>query len=148
IWLLVKRMPLPFLVGVKSMRKLPGTERASYQISILLVPSCSKLVVFCTNVAVLYQDFEYFFCMAWTRSSVVVILAANVSALTIKMRNAKKTKCGKIFVIDMIICSAIPEAERYLPGPVVCRLWPSSEDRYHQWPVVSHGPLPRTLPPG
>src|ERR1700687_4811654 len=57
------------------MRKLPGTESASYQISTFLFPSLSMLVVFCTKVAVLYQDFAYFFCIPATKSAFVLILA-------------------------------------------------------------------------
>src|SRR5947209_7387179 len=45
------------------MRKLPGTESASYHVSTFLWPSLSMFVVFCTNVAVLYHNFAYFFCI-------------------------------------------------------------------------------------
>src|SRR5438552_14263831 len=72
-------MPLPSFVGVKSILSEPGRDIASYHVSTFLFPSLSMLVVFCTKVAVLYQDFAYFFCIAWTRSSVAVILAARVT---------------------------------------------------------------------
>src|SRR5258708_1917504 len=72
-------MPLPSFTGVKSIRSEPGTESASYQVSTFLFPSLSMLVVFCTKVAVLYQDFAYFFCIAWIKSSEFVILAADVA---------------------------------------------------------------------
>src|SRR5690242_3173828 len=71
----VNRMPLPSVVGVKSMRKLPGTDIASYQVSTLDVPSGSKFVVSCTKVAVLYHDFPYFFCMVAISSFVFEIFA-------------------------------------------------------------------------
>src|ERR1041385_7975105 len=69
-------MPFPSFVGVKSMRRDPGRDIASYQISTLRLPSLSMFVVFCTKVAVLYQDFAYFFCIAAMSSSVLVIVAA------------------------------------------------------------------------
>src|SRR3989442_5573101 len=69
-------MPLPSLTGVKSIRRLPGTESASYQVETLVVPSFSYSVVFWTKVALLYHDLPYFFCMAAIRSSVVLILLA------------------------------------------------------------------------
>src|SRR5437588_1504798 len=89
-------MPLPSLVGVKSMRNEPGRNIASYHVSTFLFPSLSMFVVFCTNVAVLYHDFAYFFCIAWTSSSVVVILAAKIFALISRIRNANKAKWRKI----------------------------------------------------
>src|SRR6185295_18610215 len=74
----VNRMPLPAFVGVKSIRKLPGTDIASYQVSTLDVPSGSKFVVSCTKVAVLYHDFPYFCCMAAISSFVFEIFAYGV----------------------------------------------------------------------
>src|SRR6266542_739729 len=76
---LVKRMPLPSLTGVKSILSEPGTESASYQVETFVVPSLSYSVVFWTNVAVLYQDLPYFFCISWIRSSLVLIFAAQVT---------------------------------------------------------------------
>src|SRR5437879_5497106 len=68
------------------MRKLPGTESASYHVSTFLWPSLSMLVVFCTNVAVLYQDFACFFCIAWMSCSAVVILTAKAVGASARMK--------------------------------------------------------------
>src|ERR1043165_5881177 len=85
-------MPLPSLVGVKSMRKLPGTDIASYHFSIFDVPSGSTFVVRCTNVAVLYHDFPYFFCIAAISSLVFEIFAYAVAGNSSKEVATSKKK--------------------------------------------------------
>src|SRR5690242_2748128 len=85
-------MPLPSLVGVKSMRKLPGTDIASYHVSTFDVPSGCTFVVCCTNVAVLYQVFPYFFCIAAISSLVFEIFAYAVAGNSSKEAATSKKK--------------------------------------------------------
>src|SRR6266576_1371589 len=92
---LVNRMPLPSLTGAKSIRRLPGTESASYQVETLVVPSFSYSVVFCTKVAVLYHELRYFFCIAWIKSSVVLILFTGIGGKT----NGSKPRINKTYRI-------------------------------------------------
>src|SRR5437016_14300750 len=92
------------------MRNEPGSNIASYHVSTFWLPSLSMFVVFCTKVAVLYQDFAYFFCIAWTRSSVVLILAAKVvGAHTSRTSRGKVIRC--IFDVSLksidSLCSSV-----------------------------------------
>src|SRR2546421_12859095 len=98
-------MPLPSLTGAKSIRRLPGTESASYQVETLVVPSFSYSVVFCTKVSVLYQDLPYFFCMAWIRSSVVLILLACATGAANSIRHTI-SKVQRIFDLSSSIMNA------------------------------------------
>src|ERR1043165_1367603 len=88
---MVKRIPLPSFVGVKSIRKLPGRDIASYHVSTFRLPSLSMFVVFCTNVAVRYHDFAYFFCIASMSWPDVVIFEAEA----IVVRTKSKTRLDK-----------------------------------------------------
>jgi hypothetical protein len=69
----VKSTPLPSLTGVKSIRSDPGTASASYHVATLDVPSAATVVVFWTNVAVLYQEPPYCRCIEAMRSVADVI---------------------------------------------------------------------------